>query len=147
MPPRTMSPRYRSRISKRESNAGAGGYSEANAEQIDQEVRKLLDDAYQLARRVLVADRDKLEVVVKSLVEYDTLDRYQIKELVEHGCLINPQPSGAPPPGKKMPAKNTLGLLGLTPRETEVLTWIAQGKTNYEIGMILSACTGTICKH
>lgn len=28
-----------------------------------------------------------------------------------------------------------------------VLTWIAQGKTNYEIGVILGACTGTICKH
>jgi DNA-binding NarL/FixJ family response regulator len=40
-----------------------------------------------------------------------------------------------------------LGSLGLTPRETEVLTWIAQGKTNYEIGVILSACTTTICKH
>jgi len=37
--------------------------------------------------------------------------------------------------------------LGLTPREAEVLTWIAQGKSNYEIGVILSACTGTICKH
>jgi DNA-binding CsgD family transcriptional regulator len=37
--------------------------------------------------------------------------------------------------------------LGLTTREREVLTWIAQGKTNYEIGVILSACTGTICKH
>ena len=45
------------------------------------------------------------------------------------------------------PAKNPLGSLGLTARETEVLTWIAQGKTNYEIGVILSACTGTICKH
>jgi Response regulator containing a CheY-like receiver domain and an HTH DNA-binding domain len=40
-----------------------------------------------------------------------------------------------------------LGSLGLTPRETEVLTWIAQGKTNYEIGVILSAATRTICKH
>jgi DNA-binding NarL/FixJ family response regulator len=48
---------------------------------------------------------------------------------------------------KLMPAKNPLGSLGLTARETEVLTWIAQGKTNYEIGVILSACTGTICKH
>jgi len=46
-----------------------------------------------------------------------------------------------------MPAKNQLGSLALTARETEVLTWIAQGKTNYEIGVILSACTGTICKH
>jgi DNA-binding NarL/FixJ family response regulator len=48
---------------------------------------------------------------------------------------------------KLMPAKTRFGLLGLTPRETEVLTLIAQGKTNYEIGVILSACTGTICKH
>ena len=40
-----------------------------------------------------------------------------------------------------------IGLLGLTPRETEVLAWIAQGKTNYEIGVILSAGTRTICKH
>ena len=46
-----------------------------------------------------------------------------------------------------MPAKNRHGILGLTARETEVLTWIAQGKTNHEIGVILSACTGTICKH
>ena len=46
-----------------------------------------------------------------------------------------------------MSAENPLGSLGLTLRETEVLTWIAQGKTNCEIGMILSACTGTICKH
>ena len=37
--------------------------------------------------------------------------------------------------------------LDLTPRETEVLTWVAQGKTNYEIGVILSAATRTICKH
>jgi DNA-binding NarL/FixJ family response regulator len=46
-----------------------------------------------------------------------------------------------------MPAENALGSLGLTTREMEVLTWIAQGKTNHEIGVILSACTGTICKH
>ncbi len=45
------------------------------------------------------------------------------------------------------PAECPLSSLGLTARETEVLTWIAQGKTNYEIGVILSACTGTICKH
>ena len=48
---------------------------------------------------------------------------------------------------KLTPAENPLSSLGLTARETEVLTWIAQGKTNYEIGVILSACTGTICKH
>jgi DNA-binding NarL/FixJ family response regulator len=48
---------------------------------------------------------------------------------------------------KQVPVENPLASLGLTARETEVLTWIAQGKTNHEIGVILSACTGTICKH
>jgi DNA-binding CsgD family transcriptional regulator len=48
---------------------------------------------------------------------------------------------------KPKSAKSRYGLLGLTARETEVLSWIAQGKTNHEIGVILSASTGTICKH
>ena len=37
--------------------------------------------------------------------------------------------------------------LGLTQREAEVLLWISQGKTNYEIGVILGAASGTIRKH
>ena len=37
--------------------------------------------------------------------------------------------------------------LKLTPREAEVLFWISQGKSNHEIGMIVGAKTGTICKH
>ena len=142
-----MSPRYRLRVSNAQGNAGARDYSKVTAEQIDEEVRKLLDDAYQLARTTLMADRDKLDVIAKGLLEYETLDGSQIEEIVEHGRLINPPSSGAPPPGKKMRAKKPLGSLGLTARETEVLNWIAQGKTNYEIGVILSACTGTICKH
>ena len=142
-----MSPRYRSHVSNGERDAGARDYSETTAEQIDRDMRKLLDDAYQLAKRVFVADRDKFEVIAKGLLEYETLSGSQIKEIVEHGCLTNPPAGGGRLPGKKMPAKNTLASLGLTPREAEVLTWIAQGKTNSEIGMILSARTGTICKH
>ncbi len=37
--------------------------------------------------------------------------------------------------------------LNLTPREAEVLLWISQGKSNHDIGVILGAKTGTICKH
>jgi DNA-binding CsgD family transcriptional regulator len=40
-----------------------------------------------------------------------------------------------------------LASLALTPREAEVLFWISQGKSNHEIGIILGAKTGTICKH
>jgi len=140
-----MSPRYLSRVSS--GKAGARHYSETTAEQIDQQVRKLMDDAYRLARTTLIADRDKLEGIAKGLLQYETLDGSEIKEAVEHDHLINSSPVGDPCPGRKIPAESPLGSLGLTPREAEVLTWIAQGKSNYEIGVILSACTGTICKH
>src|SRR6266542_3282725 len=40
-----------------------------------------------------------------------------------------------------------LASLKLTPREGEVLFWISQGKSNHDIGVILGAKTGTICKH
>ena len=37
--------------------------------------------------------------------------------------------------------------LGLTPREAEVLLWVAQGKSNADIATILAAAEGTIKKH
>jgi DNA-binding NarL/FixJ family response regulator len=40
-----------------------------------------------------------------------------------------------------------LASLDLTPREAEVLFWISEGKSNQDIGVILAARTGTICKH
>ena len=37
--------------------------------------------------------------------------------------------------------------LGLTPREAEVLLWVAQGKANSDIGLILSTSESTVKKH
>ena len=82
-----MSPRYLSRVSS--GKAGARHYSETTAEQIDQQVRKLMDDAYRLARTTLIADRDKLEGIAKGLLQYETLDGSEIKETVEYQ-QINP---------------------------------------------------------
>jgi cell division protease FtsH len=81
----------------------ARDYSEATAEEIDQEVRRLLDEAYQTAKQTLLANRDNLDVIAKALLEYETLDGSQIKEIVKHGRLLNP-PGGTPPAtGEKMP--------------------------------------------
>src|SRR5579885_1831628 len=76
-------------------------YSEATAEQIDQEVRKLIDDAYQTAKKTLTENRDKLEAIAKALLEYETLDAAQIKEIIEYGRLIHPPPGVTPSPPKK----------------------------------------------
>ncbi|PYJ83157.1 MAG: cell division protein FtsH [Verrucomicrobia bacterium] len=78
-------------------------YSEATAEEIDREVRRLLDDAYQTAKHTLIANRDHLDAIAKALLEYETLDGSQIKELIQHGELINPPPSVTPTSGEKMP--------------------------------------------
>ena len=45
------------------------------------------------------------------------------------------------------PAEERLISLGLTRREAEVLRWIAAGKSNHDIGIILGASPRTICKH
>ena len=50
-------------------------YSEAVAEQIDQEVKKLVDDSYEKARVLLKKYRSKLDAVAKKLIEVETLTR------------------------------------------------------------------------
>lgn len=45
------------------------------------------------------------------------------------------------------PGASRLGLAALTPRETEVLSWLAKGKTNRDIGEILGMSPRTVNKH
>ena len=81
----------------------ARDYSEATAEEIDSEVRKLIDDAYQKAKRLLTEHRDKLELIAKALLEYETLDGSQIREILEHGRMLNPPPGPTASSGQQMP--------------------------------------------
>ena len=48
---------------------------------------------------------------------------------------------------RTLPDSSTIETLGLTSRETQVLNWIACGKTNHEIGIILEMHTATVKKH
>lgn len=57
-------------------------YSEAIAEQIDQEVREIIREAYERAKQVLVDNNDKLEGVAKALLEYETLNRADFLRLL-----------------------------------------------------------------
>ncbi|MEP6709464.1 MAG: ATP-dependent zinc metalloprotease FtsH [Verrucomicrobiota bacterium] len=97
----------------------ARDYSEATAEEIDREVRSLLDEAYETAKKTLLKHRDKLEVIAKALLEYETLDGTQIKEIIEHGRLINPPPGPPPSAGQKMqpekPPKQVVQAPDVTP--------------------------------
>jgi cell division protease FtsH len=72
-------------------------YSEATAQEIDREVRKLCDDAYARAKELILKHREKLEAIAKALLEFETLDGVQIREIMEHGRLLNPPSSGSKP--------------------------------------------------
>lgn len=56
-------------------------YSEAVAEQIDREVRRLVNEAYQKARQLLIQYRDKLDAVAQRLLEVETLSREEFEAI------------------------------------------------------------------
>jgi cell division protease FtsH len=67
-------------------------YSEATAQEIDREVKRLCDDAYQRAMKALTQRKEVLIGIAKALLEYETLDGVQVREIINYGRLINPPP-------------------------------------------------------
>jgi len=55
------------------------------AEEIDREVRRIIEQAYQRAKEILATHRDKLEAVAQRLIEVETLEEEEFKALVEDG--------------------------------------------------------------
>src|SRR5438477_1738705 len=99
----------------------ARDYSEATAEEIDHEVRKLLDDAYTTAKKALTAHRDTLDTIAKALLEFETLDGSQLKDIVEHGRMLNPPPGITPRGGDKMEAEKPPKQVVVAPDVTQPL--------------------------
>lgn len=75
-------------------------YSDAIAYEIDQEMQNFINQCYQRAKDILTENRDKLELVAKTLLDIETLDADQIKSLFETGSLPDPvvsEQDGTPP--------------------------------------------------
>jgi cell division protease FtsH len=56
--------------------------SEATLQKVDQEIRRIIDTQYKLARRLLEENRDKVESMAKALLEWETLDADQINDIM-----------------------------------------------------------------
>ncbi|TEO69555.1 ATP-dependent zinc metalloprotease FtsH [Pseudomonas aeruginosa] len=52
------------------------------AKMIDQEVRRIIDDCYGTAKRLLDENRDKLEMMADALMKYETIDSDQIDDIM-----------------------------------------------------------------
>jgi cell division protease FtsH len=72
-------------------------YSEKIAEEIDEEVRRIIDKAYHTAKRVLTDHRDKLTEVVQRLLEEETIEGEDLTRLLDAPVGQAPPPSEEPP--------------------------------------------------
>ena len=70
-------------------------YSEHTAQEIDDEVKHIIDDAFKRARDIIDANRDKLEIIANALLEHETLEGSQVEEIIRTGKFTAPPP---PPP-------------------------------------------------
>lgn len=95
--------RYVSRQSDPFSHGGGGSsglsVSEATQKMIDDEVRILIEEAEATARRVLVDHRKRLELIARTLLEYETLSGDEVHTLLEKGALDRGDDGGKGTPG------------------------------------------------
>ncbi|MFK8138423.1 MAG: ATP-dependent zinc metalloprotease FtsH [Bdellovibrionales bacterium] len=65
------------------SGSPEGSYSEKVAEEIDNEVRALIDWGLKEARRICTEHRDKLELIALALLEFETIDGAEIRSILD----------------------------------------------------------------
>jgi cell division protease FtsH len=96
--------------------------SERTAQMVDDEIKRLLDEAYQRARRILTENRALLDRLAAELLERETLDREELEALFR-GQSLPPRsappaaPAAAPSPPKAEPAPQRAPILGVPPAE------------------------------
>lgn len=64
------------------SNYHEKKYSDETAQAIDVEVRKIVDDAHEAAKKILVERRDQVELMTEMLMEFETLDSEDIQNIL-----------------------------------------------------------------
>jgi cell division protease FtsH len=65
------------------NNMAERSYSEETAKQIDAEVRKMMDLAHEQAIEIINKNRDKVELMTKMLIKFETLDKEDVKEMMD----------------------------------------------------------------
>ncbi|GGP25353.1 ATP-dependent zinc metalloprotease FtsH [Silvimonas amylolytica] len=68
--------------------------SESTMQQVDAEIRRIIDEQYALARNLLETNRDKVEAMTKALLDWETIDIDQINDIMDGR---DPRPPKTPP--------------------------------------------------
>jgi cell division protease FtsH len=78
-------------------------YSESTAQEIDEEVKRLIGEGFQRAKKIITENQSKLELIATSLLEHETLDGAQVAEIVETGNFTPPTPPEDSLPAEEEP--------------------------------------------
>src|SRR5882672_1171489 len=70
--------------------------SEATLQKVDQEIRKIIDQQFSLAKKLILDNRDKVEAMTKALLEWETIDADQINDIMAGKPPRPPKPAQAP---------------------------------------------------
>jgi cell division protease FtsH len=70
-------------------------HSEAIQQEIDQEVKAILDSRYEVAKGIVSEHLDTLHALAKAVLEKETLDADDIERIVR-GETLSPGPQGGP---------------------------------------------------
>ena len=62
-------------------------YSEEVAGEIDREVRRYIEEAYEACRVIITENRDKLDLIANALLERETLNAAELEELMKKGTI------------------------------------------------------------
>lgn len=60
----------------------SSGYSEEMSKRIDLEVKRIIDECHEKAKQIIGQNREKLDLVVKSLLEKETLDGEEFERII-----------------------------------------------------------------
>jgi len=71
--------------------------SEETMRQVDAEIRRIIDQQYALARKLLEDNRDKVEAMTAALLEWETIDAEQINDIMAGNPPRPPKPSQSTP--------------------------------------------------
>jgi len=78
-------------------NMSSKTVSEATQQKVDAEIRRILDDQYAIARKLLEDNRDKVEAMMAALMEFETIDADQINDIMAGLPVRQPKPSQSKP--------------------------------------------------
>jgi len=70
--------------------------SEATMQKVDMEIKRIIDEQYGLARKLIEANRDKVETMAQSLLEWETLDTDQVEDIMQGRPPRPPKPASTP---------------------------------------------------